>query len=297
MQTAGFRLAGPGFCPPKAPQPPAVKKRGRRLPYVSAAVLSLLFLGCIFAELLMNHDPLYLDLSHLSEPPGREFYFGTDPMGRDIFSMIWYGGRISLFIGLVSAGVSTLIAVVYGCVSGVAPEAVDDLLMRFTEIILSIPSILIVIFLQAFLGQSDPLSIALVIGITSWMNIAKVVRSEVRQIRQSGFVTASKAMGGGFFHVLSRHLFPNFLPAIMFMIVTNIGSAIGTESTLSFLGIGLPVETVSWGSMLSQADRALLSNSWWVILAPGVFLAVSLVCITNIGNSIRKSGNRKCSNL
>ena len=121
--------------------------------------------------------------------------------------------------------------------------------------------------------------------------------SEVRQIRQSGFVTASKAMGGGFFHVLSRHLFPNFLPTIMFMIVTNIGSAIGTESTLSFLGIGLPVETVSWGSMLSQADRALLSNSWWVILAPGVFLAVTLVCITNIGNSIRKSGNRKCSNL
>ena len=297
MQTEGFRLAGPGFCRTEPSPPPAVKRRGGRLPYASVLVLSLLFLGCIFAELVMNHDPSRLDLNHLNEPPSREFYFGTDPMGRDIFSMIWYGGRISLFIGLVSTGVSTMIAVVYGCASGVAPEAVDDLMMRFTEIILSVPSILIVIFLQAFLGKSDPLSIALVIGITSWMNIAKVVRSEVRQLRQSGFTAASRAMGGGFFHVLFRHLFPNFLPAILFMIVTNIGSAIGMESTLSFLGIGLPVETVSWGSMLSQADRALLSNSWWSILAPGVFLAVALVCITNIGNSIRKAGNRKCSNL
>ena len=213
-------------------------------------------------------------------------------MGRDIFSMIWYGGRISLFIGLAATGLSTLIAVVYGSISGLSSEWVDDGMMRLTEIILSIPSILIVIFIQAIIGQTGPLTIAFVIGITSWMNISKIVRSEVRQIRNADYILAAKTMDGGFFYILRRHLLPNFVSSIMFMVVTNIGAAIGTEATLSFLGIGLPVEVISWGSMLSNADQALLSNDWWIILIPGLFLVVTLVCITDIGNYIRKRNNR-----
>ncbi len=99
-------------------------------------------------------------------------------------------------------------------------------------------------------------------------------------------------MGGGFFYVLKQHLLPNFVASIMFMVVTNIGAAIGTESTLSFLGIGLPIEIVSWGSMLSLSEEALLSNRWWIILIPGIFLVTTLVCITNIGNYIRKNNNK-----
>lgn len=108
---------------------------------------------------------------------------------------------------------------------------------------------------------------------------------------------AAKSMGGGFFYVLKQHLLPNFVASIMFMVVTNIGAAIGTESTLSFLGIGLPIEIVSWGSMLSLSEEALLSNRWWIILIPGIFLVTTLVCITNIGNYIRKNNNKKSSNL
>lgn len=294
--TARFELVGRRPAKTKSLSP---KKRwfSSDVPYVSILVLGVILLGCLCCDWFIPKDPTYLDLSHLSQPPSRDFLFGTDPMGRDIFSMIWYGGRISLFIGFVAAAVSTVIAVLYGCISGFAPAWLDDALMRFAEMAMSIPSILIIIFLQAMIGQSDPLSIACIIGLTSWMSIAKVVRTEVRQIKNSEYILASKQMGAGFLYLVRRHLLPNFVSSIMFMVVTNIGSAIGTESTLSFLGIGLPIETVSWGSMLSQADRALLSNNWWLILIPGLFLVVTLVCITNIGHYIRKANHRRCSNL
>lgn len=274
-----------------------VKRRHGRLPVVSMILLGLILLGCLFAELFMNHDPLYLDLANLSSPPSSSFWFGTDPMGRDIFSMIWYGGRISLLIGLLSAALSTAIAVIYGSISASAPKAVDDGLMRFAELVMSIPSILTVIFLQAVIGQSNPFALATVIGVTSWMNMAKIVRTEVQRIRKSTYIEAARTMGAGFWYILFKHLLPGLIPAIMFMVVTNIGAAIGTEATLSFLGIGLPVETVSWGSMLSQADRALMTGNWWLIVIPGLFLVATLVCITDIGNYIRKENNRKCSNL
>ena len=132
------------------------------------------------------------------------------------------------------------------------------------------------------------LSLAVVIGLTSWMSISKVVRAEVRVLRESEYVQASKCMGGGFLHILRVHLAPNFLPSILFMVIMNVRSAILAESTLSFLGLGLPLEIVSWGSMLSLSEKALLSGSWWIIVIPGLFLIVTLLCLTEIGSTIRR---------
>lgn len=295
MKKNAFELVGPDYRPLEQSAVPSAGGRLKRLkgvPFMAIGLLAAIVLGCVFCEAVMNHDPTYMDLANRAAPPGSQFYFGTDMMGRDVFSMIWYGGRISLFIGLAATALSTLIAVVYGSISGLSNEWIDDGMMRLTEIILSIPSILIVIFIQAIIGQTGPLTIAFVIGITSWMNISKIVRSEVRQIRNADYILAAKTMDGGFFYILRWHLLPNFVSSIMFMVVTNIGAAIGTEATLSFLGIGLPVEIISWGSMLSNADQALLSNDWWIILIPGLFLVVTLVCITDIGNYIRKRNNR-----
>ncbi|KPI56696.1 peptide ABC transporter permease [Clostridioides difficile] len=272
-------------------------KKIRELPYISIFILSIIVIGSVFSSFIMTHEPTYMNLTSSNLAPNKTFLFGTDSMGRDIYSMIWYGGKISLFIGLFSTVISTVIGIVYGSISGFASELVDDAMMRFTEIILSIPSILIIIFVQAILGNSNPISMSIVIGITSWMNISKIVRTEVRQIRNSEYILAARSMGGGFFYILKQHLLPNFVASIMFMVVTNIGAAIGTESTLSFLGIGLPIEIVSWGSMLSLSEEALLSNRWWIILIPGIFLVTTLVCITNIGNYIRKNNNKKSSNL
>lgn len=280
-------------------QAPATKKakwyEGK--PIVSMVILGIIVLGCLCCDLFIPKDPTYMDLYHANVAPNSEFWFGTDTMGRDMFSMIWYGGRISLFIGLFATVISTAAAILFGAVSGVAPKWLDDLLMRLTDIFLSIPGLLLIIFIQAILGKANALSISFVIGITGWTGIAKVVRTEVRQIRNSEYVVAARCMGAGFSRILWRHLTPNFISSIMFMVVMNIRGAIGAESTLSFMGIGLPLEVISWGSMLSLADKALLSGSWWIILIPGVFLIATMVSVTNIGNWLRKSANRKESNL
>lgn len=288
-----FRLVG--ICPQEAAAP-TLKPRQKR-PVLSFAVLGLLVLGCLAAPLIAPGDPGYLDLLHTSQSPGREFLFGTDAMGRDLFRCIWHGGRVSLFIGFLSTLISTAIAVVYGAVSGVSSPGVDSAMMRLTEILLSVPELLTVLFLQAIWGVATPVSIAVIIGLTSWYSIAKVVRTEVRQLRGSEYVIASRAMGGRFAHILGQHLAPNFLSSIMFMVVMNVRSAIVAESTLSFLGMGLPIDTVSWGSMLSLSERALMTGSWWVILIPGAFLVALLLSLTEIGNWLRREGSRRESNL
>lgn len=257
-------------------------------PIAAMLLLALIMGGCLACDLIMTKDPTYMDLKHCSVPPNGEFLFGTDTMGRDIFSMIWYGGRISLTVGIGAAAISTAIAIILGAVSGSAPAWVDTWIMKFTEIMLSVPGLLLVVFMQAILGKANVLSLSFVIGITGWMSIAQVVRTEVRQMQSSEYVIASKCMGGSFFHVLWRHLAPNLVSSIMFMVVMNIRNAIVAEATLSFMGIGLPMEVISWGSMLSWSEKALLTNSWWIILIPGMFLVVTLLCITSIGNYIRK---------
>ena len=269
----------------------------KKMPVASCIILLVIVLGCVFADVICKKDPSYLDLMNYTKAPSAEFWFGTDTLGRDIFSCIWHGGRVSLLIGVASTALSTVIAIVYGAISGIAGEKVDTLLMRFTEIILSIPNLLLVILLQAVLGKASIFSISFIIGITSWPSIAKVVRTEVKQIRNSGYVIAARCMGGSFRHVLWKHLTPNFASSIMFMVVMNIRSAIIAESTLSFMGIGLPLEQISWGSMLSNADKALMTKSWWIILIPGLFLTATLMCMTNLGNYLRKAVNRKESYL
>lgn len=293
MTEAPFTLVG--IRPEKAPAPAARVKK--EIPAVSIAILALIVLGCVFAGVISTKNPAYLDLANYAKAPNREFLFGTDTLGRDIFSCIWYGGRVSLSIGFLATAISTGIAVVFGAVSGAASERTDTLLMRLTEVLLSVPELLLVLFLQAAWGQPSVLSISVIIGMTSWFSIAKVVRTEVRQIRASEYVIASRCMGGSFLHILTQHLAPNFFSAIMFMVVMNIRGAIVAESTLSFLGMGLPLDVISWGSMLSLSERALMTKAWWMILIPGAFLVTLFICLTNVGNWLRKTSNRQESSL
>ena len=262
-------------------------------PKLASAVLLIIILGCIFCGFFTGDDPYRMELTQINQAPSAEHLFGTDTLGRDIFTLIWYGGRRSLFIGAFATLISTAIAVIYGSISGLAGRTVDSIMMRFSEIMLSIPSLLLIIFMQAVIGQRNVVGISIIIGITGWMSVAKMVRTEVRKIRDSEYVLISRMMGGGFMHILIKHLAPNFISTIMFMVVMNIRSAIVAESTLSFLGIGLPVEIITWGSMLSLSEKALLTGSWWIILIPGVFLIVTLLCVTAIGNYIR--GNKSSS--
>ena len=273
------------------------KLRIKRFPIAAAAVLLLIILGCVFCGLFTGEDPFRMELTHINAVPDKAHIFGTDTLGRDIWSIIWYGGRRSLFIGAFATLISTGIAVIYGSISGLAGRVVDSVMMRFSEILLSIPSLLLIIFVQAVIGQRNVIGISIIIGITGWMSVAKMVRTEVKRIRDSEYVLISKMMGGNLFHVMRKHLAPNFAGTIMFMVVMNIRSAIVSESTLSFLGIGLPVDIITWGSMLSLSDKALLTGSWWIILIPGVFLVVTLLCVTELGNYLRGSKSSRHGNL
>ena len=277
--------------------PEKKKKWYQDKPVVSIGLLLIIILGCLCAELVMTKDPTFMDLVNYNKAPDKEFLFGTDTMGRDIFSMIWYGGRISLLIGGLATVISTFIAMVVGAFSGVAPAWLDELIMRFTEIFLSIQSLLLIILLQAIMGTANVVSLSIVIGVTSWTSIAKVIRTEVRQVRNSEYIIAARCMGAGFFRIMWKHLMPNFFSSIMFMVVMNVRTAMISEATLSFMGIGLPIEIITWGSMLSLSDKALMTGSWWIILIPGLFLIATVLCLTNIGNACREQANRKESNF
>lgn len=297
-ESSDFLLVGPRHEEPAGKETKGRwKRKVRSWPLKSIIIFLFIFLGCVFAPYIANHDPTAFYLDHLNQPPDSEFYFGTDSLGRDIFSVLWYGGRLSLMIGFLSAAVSSGVGIIYGCLSGTAPKWVDTVLMRTAELLSSIPYLLLQLLLLGCIGDANVVSLSFVIGITTWMNLARVVRSEVRQIRKSDYVLASKIMGGNFFHVLWYHLLPNFISPVLFMIVSSVGLSMTMEATLSFLGIGLPTEVVSLGTMLSLSTRALLTNSWWVILIPGLFLIITLVCITHIGHHLRHEINRGSSNL
>lgn len=265
----------------------------------TGAVFLLLgiFTGCFLGSLFLPENVSYMNLADCNLPPCRKYPFGTDALGRDLFLMIWQGGRISLSIGFLSTAVSTGIAVFLGVLSGLASGWLDRGLMWFTDILLSIPGLLLLLLWQGIRGQNGVLGLSLTIGSVSWMQMAKVVRTQVRQFREEEYILAAKSMGAGFFHILRKHLTPNIVSSIMFMVVMNIRSAMLSEATLSFMGIGLSLEQISWGSMLSMAQRAFFTASWWVIVVPGVFLVVTLCCITSIGNTFRKEVNLRHSNL
>lgn len=297
-ESSDFLLVGPRHEEPEGKETKGTwKRKVRSWPLKSIIIFLFIFLGCVFAPYIANHDPTAFYLDHLNQSPDSEFYFGTDSLGRDIFSVLWYGGRLSLMIGFLSAAVSSGVGIIYGCLSGTAPKWADTVLMRTAELLSSIPYLLLQLLLLGCIGDANVVSLSFVIGITTWMNLARVVRSEVRQIRKSDYVLASKIMGGNFFHVLWYHLLPNFISPVLFMIVSSVGLSMTMEATLSFLGIGLPTEVVSLGTMLSLSTRALLTNSWWVILIPGLFLIITLVCITHIGHHLRHEINRGSSNL
>jgi peptide/nickel transport system permease protein len=257
-------------------------------PYISMVLLGAIVLACLLADIIAPGKASRMDFEALLLPPGPGHLLGTDELGRDMFKMLLHGGRVSLFIGLAASAISAFIAMVYGAAAGLAPRWLDNTLMRVTELLMSLPSILYVIYILAILGKPSALSLAVVIGCTSWMNIAKIVRAEVRQIHRSEYILAARLMGAKFGYMLRQHLLPNFLPSIMFMLIYNISQAIAAEATLSFLGLGLPPGQATWGLLMSLSQDALLTNTWWIIVIPSSVLITTLVCITSIGEYFRR---------
>lgn len=260
----------------------------RRLPWPALVFLGLLALLCLLADVLAPGDAGHMDYAAAAQPPGPAHLLGTDALGRDVLAMLLHGGRASLLIGLGAAALSAAIGSAYGCLAALCPAWLEELLLRGAELLLSLPGILLAILLQAALGPANIWTLCLVIGGTSWMEIAKIVRTEVRGLREREYILAARSMGGGFFYLLFRHFAPAFFSSIAFQAVSGIGGAIGLEATLSFLGIGLPVEAVSWGSLLQASERALLTGQWWMIFIPGAVLVLCLLSFLRLADALRR---------
>ncbi len=298
-KNGNFTMIGAGYQPSYLSE---IKKipwyqQFRDYPWFSIVLLIIIASGCFFSGFIINHDPSEYYLLNLNEPPNYEFYFGTDSLGRDLYSIIWYGGKYSLIIGFLSASITTFLGIFYGCISGMASEYIDNLLMRIVEILQSIPRLLITLLMVSLMGTQNIVTLSLVIGGVGWFTLARIVRGEVRQIRNSEYILIARCMGCSLSYLIRRHLIPNVISAILFVIISSVSVSMVIESTLSFLGLGLPVETLSWGGMLAIADKALLLNTWWVIVFPGIFLIATLVSLSNIGHYFRKQVNNGQSNL
>lgn len=259
---------------------------------LTCVILIIIISTSLLAPVIAPYSVTEMDLSG-----AYKHILGTDYMGRDLLSLLLYGGRTSLYIGILAGFLTTAIAVIYGTISGLAGERTDQLMMRSCELLMSIPSILMVLFLQAIWGNATSTSIAVVISLTGWMSMAKIVRTEVRHLRRQEYVIHAQLQKASKAYILVRHLMPSLISSIMYMAVSAVGQAILTESTLSFLGLGLPLTTASWGSLLSMSQNLILTGQWNLILIPGLVLVVTLGTITSCGEHFRKQNLRMHSNL
>lgn len=243
---------------------------------------------------LSPHDPETSDMSIRNQAPSFSHIMGTDSLGRDLFTRILFGGRISLTVGLIVVSISLLVGVPVGALAGYYGGWIDTLLMRITDTFLSLPSFLVLIFLSAVLREveiplfqrNSVLTIGLVIGILSWMTFARLVRASFLTLRDIDFVSAIRALGGSDFRIIVKHILPNSVGPIIVEATLGLGYAIIEESGLSFLGFGIQPPTPSWGNLLSNAQAHFTTHPWLAIF-PGLMIFLSIISVNYIGDGLR----------
>lgn len=258
-----------------------------RLALLGLIILSGLILLAIFAPLVARYSPIELSLDEMGKPPSARHWLGTDTTGRDVWARIIYAGRVSLSVGLVAVSFSTLIGIVIGGSAGYAGGRLDMLLMRFTDMVMTFPSLVIIIAVAAALGPSI-YNTMLVIGILTWPGTARLVRSQFLSLREQQFVQAARALGVPPFGIMVRHMLPNVVGSITVAATFGMANAILLEASLSFLGLGVQAPTPSWGNMLRDAQTlSILEGMVWLWLAPGLTIALAVVSINFIGDGLR----------
>jgi|UniRef100_A0A7C5AKH9 peptide/nickel transport system permease protein len=246
-----------------------------------------MFLVSFFAPWLAPYDPSQIDLKEALLPPSAKHWLGTDPLGRDVLSRIIYGSQVSLKVGFVAVGLATLIGLVVGAVAGYYGGWVDLVLMRFVDLMLCFPSFFLILAVIALLEPSI-WNIMVVIGLTSWMGVARLVRAEFLSLKEREFVEAARALGASDLRLILRHLLPNAMAPVMVNATLGVAGAILTESALSFLGLGVQPPTPSWGNILT-AGKDNLEIAWWLSLFPGLAILVTVMSYNLLGEGIREA--------
>ena len=261
-------------------------KRNRMAMTGLALVLGL-FVVSVFAPWLAPYAPNQIDLKQVLMPPSPDHLLGTDTLGRDVLSRIIFGARISLLVGFVAVGLATLIGLFVGALAGYYGGWVDSALMRLVDLMLCFPTLFLILAVIALLGPSI-WNIMVVIGLTGWMGVARLVRAEFLSLREREFVTAARALGAGDARLILRHLLPNALTPVMVSATLGVAGAILTESALSFLGLGVQPPTPSWGNILT-AGKDNIEIAWWLSVFPGLAILITVMSYNLLGEGIREA--------
>jgi peptide/nickel transport system permease protein len=266
-------------------------RRRERIPLTAALIVAILVICAVFADFLVPHSPTSGELALRFRPPfwlpggTTDYLLGTDALGRDILSRIILGSRVSLTLAIVTIFLSATIGSAIGLVSGYFGGALDSLLMRFTDAVLSLPLILIAIVLAVVVGPSY-LNVILVLGLLLWPGFARQIRSETLSLKTQEFVSLAKVAGCSELRIIATHILPNVMPTLLVLTTYQVGHVILLESSLSFLGVGVPPPTPAWGEMVSEGSN-YLRTSWWISLFPGLAILLTVMSINLLGDWIR----------
>ena len=260
-----------------------------KLALTGSAIVLFLLIVSIFAPWIAPYDPGAIDLKQVLAPPSAQHWFGTDQLGRDVLSRMIWGARISLTVGFVATGLAILIGMLLGAVAGYYGGWIDTLIMRFVDIMLCFPTFFLILAVIAFLEPSI-WNIMLVIGLTGWMGVTRLVRADFISLRERDFVRAARAIGAADARIIFLHILPNALASILVAATLGIAGAILTESALSFLGIGVQPPTPSWGNILT-AGKDNIDIAWWLSLYPGLAILITVVGYNLLGEGIRDASD------
>ena len=255
-----------------------------KLALTGLILLVPMFLCAFLAPMIAPHNPVEPDLKNVLAGPSFSHPFGTDILGRDVLARVIYGSRVSLLVGFVSVGIATLIGLVLGALSGYYGGVVDEVIMRFVDLMMCFPTFFLILAVIAFLEPSI-WNIMVVIGLTSWMGISRLVRAEFLSIKSKEFVMAAKAQGLSNRKIIFSHILPNALAPVYVVATLGVGGAILTESALSFLGIGVQPPTASWGNILAQA-KDNIEIAWWLSLYPGIAIFLTVMGYNLLGEGL-----------
>ena len=257
-------------------------------------IIGLIALMAIFATWIAPFDPDAIDVKAILLAPSWEHIMGTDGLGRDVWSRMLFGARISLLVGIVAVGISTLIGIILGAIAGYYRGWVDTVIMRFVDIMLSIPTFFLILAVIAFLTPSI-WNIMIVIGLTSWMGVTRLVRAEFLSLRGREFVLASQTLGAKDNRLIFKHLLPNSLSPIIVSSVLGVASAVLVESGLSFLGLGVQAPQASWGNILTDG-KEYIEFAWWLSLFPGLAILITVLGYNLLGEGLRDALDPRTSN-
>ncbi len=260
-----------------------------KLALTGCGIVVLLFAVSLLAPVIAPYDPGAIDLKNVLASPSAEHWFGTDQLGRDVLSRMIWGARISLKVGFVATGLAILIGMILGAVAGYYGGWIDAVIMRFVDIMLCFPTFFLILAVIAFLEPSI-WNIMIVIGLTSWMGVTRLVRADFISLRERDFVRAARSIGANDARIIFVHILPNALASILVAATLGIAGAILTESALSFLGIGVQPPTPSWGNILT-AGKDNIDIAWWISLYPGLAILITVVGYNLLGEGIRDASD------